>query len=161
MSQSYNEGNQSESEFIKLRSSNFIRKATKLEDINEHWDVLDKELGRVDVKAAKRLNRYGPVDYTVWWELRTVKRPPDWNPTLGWGVPNGVDRLIAVRVAEGYHLLKPEDLVDDLKSVLARNEYGKEPFKLYGRKDRGDLMTILPLDFIKTKSRLLLEVQND
>ena len=75
MNSSFIEGTQSEKEFISLRGSSFIRKATKAEDINEHWDVLDKEFGRVDVKAAKRKYRNGPIDYTIWWELRTVKRP--------------------------------------------------------------------------------------
>ena len=62
---SWQEGKEAEDIFIKRRGDNFIRKATRNEDINEHWDVLDRELGKVDVKAAKRLYRHGDVDDTV------------------------------------------------------------------------------------------------
>ena len=54
---SYLEGTSAEQEFAALRGDNYVRKSTKDEDIHEHWDVLDKEFGRVDVKAAKRFSR--------------------------------------------------------------------------------------------------------
>ena len=37
MNSSFIEGTQSEKEFISLRGSSFIRKATKTEDINDPW----------------------------------------------------------------------------------------------------------------------------
>ena len=60
------QGDKAEQEFIRLRGDNFIRKATFDEDVNEHWDVLDKEFGKVDVKSGKRRSHKGPVDYTIW-----------------------------------------------------------------------------------------------
>ena len=158
MNNSFIEGTQSEKEFINLRGSSFIRKATKDEDINEHWDVLDKEFGRVDVKAAKRKYRNGPIDYTIWWELRTVKRPPHWESNLGWGVPNGIDRLIAVRSHKGFYLVSPDDIVNDMRTIILSKKYGRDNFCLHERKDRGDLMTILPLDYIQRNSRHYVEV---
>ena len=61
---SYREGTEAEQEFIYLRGDKFVRAADRNENINEHWDILDSEFGRVDVKAAKRKYRNGPVDYT-------------------------------------------------------------------------------------------------
>ena len=150
------QGNQAEQEFIKLRGKNFIRKATFDEDVNEHWDVLDKEFGKVDVKSGKRRSHKGPVDYTIWWELRTVKRPPNWKPTKGWGVPNGIDRFVAVRAKEAFYLLDPSDIIDDLRKRCT--DYFKGEFGLLTRPGRGDLVTILPLDYVIENSRHTVEV---
>lgn len=158
MSNSWSEGTESEKDFMKLRGDNFLRKSTKHEDIHEHWDVLDKEFGRVDVKAAKRKYRGGPIDYTIWWELRTVKRPPNWESSLGWGVPNGIDRLVAVRSATGFYLVSPSDIVEDMRKIILKGVYSREDFCLHERKDRGDLTTILPLSYIQENSRHYLEV---
>ena len=153
---SIREGTVAEKEFIKLRGINFVRHATRHEDIFEHWDVLDKEFGKVDVKAAKRFERRGPVDYTIWWELRTVKRPPDWKPTKGWGVPNGIDRFVAVRAKEAFYLLDPSDIISDLRKRCT--DYFKGEFGLLTRPGRGDLVTILPLDYVIENSRHTVEV---
>ena len=155
-SSSIREGTVAEKEFIKLRGNNFVRHATRDEDIFEHWDVLDKEFGTVDVKAAKRFERRGPVDYTIWWELRTVKRPPNWKPTKGWGVPNGIDRFVAVRAKEAFYLLDPSDIIDDLRKRCTY--YFKGEFGLLTRPGRGDLVTILPLDYVIENSRHTVEV---
>lgn len=149
------EGTSAEQEFIKLRGDCFIRKSTKEEDIHQHWDILDEEFGRVDVKAAKRKFRGGPIDYTIWWELRTVKRPPDWKPTKGWGVPNEFDRFIAVRSPDGFHLVNPANIIDDLRKRCT--EYFRGDFGLHARPDRGDLMTILPLAYIEEHETYFLE----
>ena len=153
---SIREGTAAEKEFIKLRGNNFVRHATRDEDIFEHWDVLDKEFGKVDVKAAKRFERRGPVDYTIWWELRTVKRPPDWKPTKGWGAPNGIDRCVAVRAKEACYLLDPSDIISDLRKRCT--DYFKGEFGLLTRPGRGDLVTILPLDYVIENSRHTVEV---
>ena len=153
---SVREGTVAEKEFIKLRGNNFVRHATRDEDIFEHWDVLDKEFGKVDVKAAKRFERRGPVDYTIWWELRTVKRPPDWKPTKGWGVPNGIDRFVAVRAKEAFYLLDPSDIIDDLRK--RGTDYFKGEFGLLTRPGRGDLVTILPLYYVIENSKHTVEV---
>ncbi len=150
------EGRAAEEEFISLRGDNFIRKATLNEDRNEHWDVLGKEFGRVDVKAAKRKNRRGPIDFTIWWELRTVKRPPNWKPTKGWGVPNGIDRFVAVRSEKAFYLINPADIIDDLRKRCT--EYFKGEFGLLTRPGRGDLVTILPLDYVKEHARHVVKV---
>jgi hypothetical protein len=159
MRQSLLEGNSAEKDFINLRKHNFIREANSFENINEHWDVLDKEFGRVDVKAAKRKHRGGPVDYTIWWELKTVKRPPDWKPQKGWGVPNGIERLIAVRSEDSFILVRPESIIHDLRKRCT--DWFKGEFGLYSRPNRGDLTTILPLEYVLQNSEFILRVKDD
>ncbi len=153
---SVTEGTDAEKHFISLRGSNFIRKSTREEDIHEHWDVLDKEFGRIDVKAAKRMFRGGDIDHTIWWELKTVNRPPDWKPKKGWGVPNGIDRLIAVRGENAFYLIRPESIIDDLRERCTK--YYRGEFGLYGREGRGDLTTILPLWYVEENAEVYLEV---
>lgn len=146
MNSSWIEGTAAERDFVSARGESIVRKATKTEDMNEHWDYLDSEFGRVDVKSAKRLHRGGPVDYTIWWELLTVKRPPDNKPKKGWGVPNNIDRLIAIRTEDMFVMVNPADIYPKLK-VLCKG-HGRGAFLLHGRPNRGDLMTILPLSFL-------------
>lgn len=152
------EGTAAEKEFISLRGDNFIRLATREENILQHWDLLDAEFGRVDVKAAKRSNRDGEVDYHIWWELKTVIQKNAWVSAPGWGVPNGIDRLVAVRAEDAYYLIKPEDIIEDLR--LKCRDYSKKPFGLYGRPGRGDLLTTLPLDYVKEYARHRVDVHN-
>ena len=143
---SWQEGKEAENMFIIMRGDNFIRRSNRNEDIHEHWDVLDRELGKVDVKASKRLYRHGDVDDTVWWELKTVKRPPNGKSKKGWGVPNGIDRFIAVKIRDTFLLIKPENIIEDLRkrcTSFYRGEFG-----LHSRPGRGDLTTILPHSYI-------------
>ena len=144
---SYREGTEAEQEFIALRGSHVVREANWNENVNEHWDVLDKEFGRVDVKAAKRKYRNGPVDNTIWWELKTVKRPPNNESAKGWGVPNGIDRSIALKPDEYFFLVKPERVIDKINEKC--KDYYRGEFGLHTRPTRGDLMTILPLSFLQ------------
>jgi hypothetical protein len=150
------QGNEAEQEFIRLRGDNFIRKANFEEDVNEHWDVLDKQFGKVDVKSGKRRSHKGPVDYTIWWELKTVRRPPDNKSQQGWGVPNGIERMIAVRSEDSYYLIDPEDIIDDLRTRCSYKNKGN--FCLYSRPGREDLITILPLDYVKEYAKHVVEV---
>jgi hypothetical protein len=147
-----------ENEFINLRKDTFVRLATKEENFLEHWDILDSELGRVDVKAPKRKSRGGDVDYHIWWELKTVTQRNIWKSMPGWGVPNGVDRLIAIRHTDAYYLVKPEDIIEDLR--LKCRDYSSKPFGLYARPGRGDLLTSLPIDYVKQHARHKIDVHD-
>lgn len=157
MNRSFIEGTNAEKEFVSIRGDFIVRKATKEEDMNEHWDYLDLVFGKVDVKAAKRMYRGGPVDYTIWWELLTVKRPPDNKPKKGWGVPNGISRLIAVRSYDSFILVDPAIIYPKIK--LLCKGYGRGEFLLHKRPGRGDLMTILPLSFIEDNSNSTVKVK--
>ena len=153
---SYREGTEAEQEFIALRGSHVVREANWNENVNEHWDVLDKEFCRVDVKAAKRKYRNGPVDNTIWWELKTVKRPPNNESAKGWGVPNGIDRYIAIKTDEYFFLVKPERVIDKINEKC--KDYYRGEFGLHTRPTRGDLMTILPLSFLQEHAEHKLKI---
>jgi len=148
-----NNGVSAELEFVGLRGDKILRMATRDEDMNEHWDVMDAEFGRVDIKGPKSTHRHGDTDYALWWELRTVNRP---TPQKGWGVPNGIDRMIALRSQKGFHLINPSDIIDDLRARCTK--YYKGPFGLHTRPNRGDLMTILPLSYVEENQRHFLEI---
>ena len=156
--ESVKQGSDAEKEFISLRKDTFVRLANREENILEHWDVLDSELGRVDVKAAKRKDRASDVDYHVWWELKTVIQKNAWVSAPGWGVPNGIDRLIAVRLPDAFYLIKPEDIIEDLRQRC--RDYSKNYFGLYSRPGRGDLMTSLPHDYVKEHARHKIDVHD-
>lgn len=152
-------GDSAENLFVKLRGDNIVRKASFHEDVNEHWDYLDREFGKVDVKAAKRFHRHGEVNHTIWWELRTVKRPPKYKSSAGWGIPNGIDRLIAVQHVKKFILVNPDDLYIPLKERC--KDFGRGEFLLHSRPGRGDLMTILPLDFLSSFEKHSVEIPDD
>ena len=157
MNKSFIEGTNAEKEFVHARGAFIVRKATKEEDMNEHWDYLDELFGKVDVKAAKRMHIGGPIDYTIWWELLTVKRPPDNKPKKGWGVPNGIDRLIAIRSYNSFILVNPAIIYPKLKKLC--KGYGRGEFLLHKRPGRGDLMTVLPLSFLENNSTHVMKLK--
>ena len=154
------EGNTAEQKFINLRGDKIVRKATKEEDIKQHWDVLDSEYGRIDVKAQKRLSRSSSVqnDYH-WYELKTVKRPPKWESGKGWGIPNEVPRLIAFELQDRFILVNPEDVIDDLRDRC--KELGRGEFLLYRREGRGDLMTMLPVWYLEQNSTAVINKESE
>ena len=158
MDESVRRGTDAEKEFINLRKDTFVRLANREENILEHWDVLDSELGRVDVKAAKKKDRGGELDYHIWWELKTVIQKNAWVSAPGWGIPNNVDRLIAIRARDAYYLINPEDIIEDLRQRC--RDYSKDYFGLYSRPGRGDLMTSLPLDYVKEHARHRIDVHS-
>ncbi len=75
------DGDTSEKNFKKLFLTAI--KATKDEDIKEHWDLkvpINNEYVKVDVKSIKRLNRYDilPNENIHWVELVNVRGDKGW-----------------------------------------------------------------------------------
>ena len=60
----------------------FIRNATKNEDIYQHWDVIVKinnEIMKVDVKGIKRIRRNEPLNENIHWiEIKRNKKYLGW-----------------------------------------------------------------------------------
>lgn len=148
---SFFEGNKAEEEFIKLRGDNFIRKADRSEDMKQHWDVLDKEFGKVDIKAPKRRERGGEIDYSIhWWEFKNVLG------NLGWGSPNGTDRYIAFRIKDKFILVDPSVVNPILETKCT--EYFRGMWGLNTRKGRKDLFAMIPVDFLLEHAEHVVEV---
>jgi hypothetical protein len=138
---SFQEGQSVEKEFIELRGDSFVRKATRSEDMTQHWDILDKEFGRVDIKAGKRKYRGGPIDYSIhWWEFKNVAG------RIGWGSPNGIERFIAFRLEDRFILVSP-DKVNHLLLEKCTEHY-RGLWGLNTRPKRKDLAAMIPVDFL-------------
>ena len=151
---SFTEGTATEQEFISLRGDNFVRRAERKEDIHEHWDILDKELGKIDVKAPKRQYRYGPLDYSIhWWEFKNV------TGNKGWGTPNGVNRHIAFRLESSFVLVDPE-VVNSILEAKCKEHY-RGIWGLNTRKGRSDLAAMIPVEFLLEHSSHILEVTHE
>jgi hypothetical protein len=148
---SFNEGNQTEQEFIELRGENFVRRATRSEDMTQHWDVLDKVFGHVDVKAPKRKYRGGPIDYSIhWWEFKNV------TGRIGWGSPNGIERFIAFRLEDRFILVNP-DKVNPLLLEKCKSHY-RGLWGLNTRPNREDLAAMIPVDFLIKHADHVVEI---
>lgn len=148
---SFSEGVNTEQEFIDLLGDTFVRKATRSEDMTEHWDVLDDTFGKVDVKAPKRKYRGGPIDYSIhWWEFKNVLG------RRGWGEPNGTDRLIAFRLEDCFALVDPSTVNDLLLEKCTEHYRGL--WGLNTRKGRQDLAAMIPSSFLKENATHVLPV---
>lgn len=148
---SFTEGTATEQEFIRLLGDSFVRRATRSEDMQEHWDVLDSELGRVDVKAPKRKYRGGPIDYSIhWWEFKNVLG------RRGWGEPNGVDRLIAFRLEDCFVLVDPSTL--NAKLLEKCTDHYRGVWGLNTRSGRKDLAAMIPSSYLKENAKHILPV---
>ena len=139
---SFAEGTAAEQEFISLRKDNIIRKASRTEDIHQHWDLLDKEFGKVDVKGPKRKARGdNNVNYKIhWWEFKNVRGRG------GWGSPNGIDRYIAFRIEDSFILVNPDKVNPILETKCT--EYYRGMWGLNTRRERNDLIAMIPTDFL-------------
>jgi hypothetical protein len=150
---SFNEGNKAEDEFISLRGDNFIRRATRSEDMTQHWDVMDRELGNIDVKAGKRRYRGGPVDYSIhWWEFKNVAG------RIGWGSPNGIDRLIAFRMEDNFTLVDPAKVCGLLLEKCT--EHFRGVWGLNTRPKRKDLAAMIPSSFLTEHAEHVVKVNS-
>lgn len=115
--------------------------ATKEEDINDHWDVMDSMGYRYDVKAMKKYRRSDneETDRIHWVELRNV------NGKMGWLY--GKAYYIAFETRSWWIVVKREDLVKFIEGAIWGQEAKIErpkPYELYQRPDRQDLMTVIP-----------------
>lgn len=140
----FSKGLAAEERFIKMAGKSFIRKATKMEDIYQHWDILTKE-SKIDVKAMKKMRRHDDrVDPNMhFYEFKNVRGEN------GWGVPNDTPRMIAFEVPYGFILVNPEDVFTKIMAKCTSHGYGY--FQLRDRKKYGrdDLFTKVPVSFLE------------
>lgn len=148
-------GRMAELRFMRARGASVIRQATREENMSEHWDLIDREIGRVDVKAQKYFSR-GGSKIAYWWELLNV------NGQAGWGTDNGVSRKIAFECKQPaeshlesvFMILDPGEIYRLAKAeiISGGSKIGKGYFELYQRSGRKDLITNLPPDFVADNS---------
>jgi hypothetical protein len=119
--------------------------------MTQHWDVMDRELGNIDVKAGKRKYRGGPVDYSIhWWEFKNVAG------RIGWGSPNGIDRLIAFRMEDNFTLVDPAKVCGLLLEKCT--EHFRGVWGLNTRPKRKDLAAMIPSSFLTEHAEHVIKV---
>lgn len=128
--------------------------ATKEEDMHEHWDVMDNMGVKYDVKGMKKYRRSDdkPTDRLHWIELRNV------NGKNGWLYGNA--GVIVFETRKWWLLVEREDLVQFIEGIIWGEETTEkpEPYKLYQREGRQDLLTILPtVDLLSIASQVLVK----
>lgn len=138
---SYLKGKQAEADFA-VRFP-LVRWATTEEDTRLHFDgvflIWDREV-RVDIKSHRSTNRgEGPGEF-AWVELINVRGERGWL--------FGQADVIAFQYNDLWLLVERERLVDLVLGTIEA-KISKEPFCLYRRNNRKDLIVMLPYDEIK------------
>lgn len=146
------QGKSVEREFASLLTNPIF--ATKEQDMHEHWDVEDAMAVKYDVKGMKKYRRSDdkPTDRLHWIELRSV------NGKNGWLY--GDADIIAFETRKWWILVERKDLVQFVEGIVWGEETTEkpEPYKLYQREGRQDLLTILPtVDLLSIASQVLVK----
>jgi hypothetical protein len=114
--------------------------STPEQDMKEHWDVKDVNGYRYDVKAMKKWRRDypEPTDRMHFVELRNV------HGELGWLY--GEADYIVFETRRYWIVVKRRSLMPYIEGLTENDEHSDEPavYKLYQRKGRKDLMTVVP-----------------
>lgn len=123
--------------------------ATRDENVFEHWDVADGKL-KYDVKAMKKFRRSGdyPTDRIHYVELKNV------NGEKGWLY--GKADYIAFETRSYWVIVSRQKLQDMIEGIDM--EICSEPqiYKLYTRRNRSDLMTVVPtIDLIAISHEMM------
>lgn len=140
---------------LAVRHGCSVRFATRMQDIDEHWDlaIADSE-GEVlvDVKGMKSLERGSPSqDKWHWIELHGVRRTDP-----GW-LYGGKADLIAFETEGDFVMIERERLIDLVERLVAKDtpRVGlalSAAYRLYSRPDRDDLMTLIETKHIREQA---------
>jgi hypothetical protein len=138
---------------IALSKNYTFRDATREEDIYKHFDIVmyDETMKetKVDVKARKKLNRV-ETDYMVdhmWVECYNVFG------SLGWLY--GEANIIAQQIDKYFMLIDRVELALFISNKLENKlvtERRDALYKMYQRKDRKDILTLIKLSDLPVES---------
>jgi hypothetical protein len=142
----YNRGFDAEDRFATEYLSNSI-KATKEQDIFEHWDIKGLLHGseyKFDVKALRKINRQDDSfqDDMTWVEGVNVLGNKGW-------LQGHADYIVFERYNEWW-VVDREKLFTWTTDKLIKNGYkkGKEPYSIYQRHGRKDKITLIKYEDI-------------
>lgn len=155
MSNSYTEGKVAEQCFKERAEDNgweYIRDATRSEDITSHWDQLyiepDNGIVSVDIKAHKHVYRHGPLLKDRFWvEFRNVNGRPGWL--------YGEAKYIAFEYFGAWYIYDREiltgacELLVDMDAPIV-DKPSRADYRIYqrtGRKDQTSLVMICDLPY--------------
>jgi hypothetical protein len=144
---SYEYGEKAEKRFAALLPNPV--EATTTQNILEHWDIANGDI-KYDVKAMKKFRRSDdhPTDRIHYIELKNV------NGKKGWLY--GQADYIAFETRSYWVIVSRQKLQEMIEGI--KMEFSLEPqvYKLYTRKTRSDVMTIVPtIDLISIADRMV------
>ena len=145
--QSYKDGESAEQKFAAVLSN--VDTASMIENIHEHWDLKDKKF-KYDVKSMKRWNRSDkdPTDRIHFIEFKNVRGHKGWL--------YGKADYIVFETRSYWILVGRDKLQNWIEGFQMELSTDKEIYKLYSRKGRKDLMTIVPtMDLIAISDGLI------
>lgn len=157
--QSWAEGDKAESLFVRVAKDKGwnVTPATREQNIYEHWDyLLSNGQGqiKVDVKAAKRLNRadLNTQHEWLWVEIQGITGHKGWL--------YGHANYICFQWFDTFWMVKRKDLVKKVEE-LVEWEYVTQKheayYRLYQRKGRKDLISLIrysDIEDIATKYKI-------
>lgn len=144
---SYEYGEAAEDRFAALLD-NPVR-ATKNENIFEHWDVSENGI-KYDVKAMKKFKRgdLNTTDRIHYIELKNVRGDDGW--------VYGKADYIAFETRAYWVIVSREELAKSINLMDMERCTSPTVYKLYGRSGRSDLMTLFPtVDLIAISERMI------
>lgn len=128
-----------------------VRGATRVQNLQEHWDFLisrHDEVYRVEVKGRKRQQRRGQVqDEWLWLELQgnAANRRGAYPGARGWLYGGRAD-LVAFE-QEGQFLLVERELLMDLAEKWIRyifvEEAAQARYRIYSRRGKDDILAMV------------------
>jgi hypothetical protein len=114
--------------------------STPEQDMEEHWDVMDINGKRYDVKAMKKWRRNDPepTDRMHYVELRNV------HGELGWLY--GEADYIVFETRRYWIVVNRRSLMPYIEGLTENSEQSLKPtvYRLYQRTGRKDLLTVVP-----------------
>ena len=123
--------------------------ATRDQNIFEHWDVANGDV-KYDVKAMKKFRRSDkhPTDRIHYIELKNV------NGKKGWLY--GQADYIAFETRSYWVIVSRRKLQEMIDDMVMETSLEPQVYKLYARKTRLDLMTIIPtIDLISIADKMI------
>jgi DNA-binding Lrp family transcriptional regulator len=148
--ESYKYGESAEDRFADLLD-NPVR-ATKNENIFEHWDISDNGV-KYDVKAMKKFKRgdLNVTDRIHYIELKNVRGKDGW--------VYGKADYIAFETRAYWVIVSRQKLAESINLADMGRSTFPQVYKLYGRTGREDLMTLVPtVDLIAMSERMIKKV---
>jgi hypothetical protein len=155
---SFKDGKKTEYAFTEylenLEEVDFTKEATKSQDMKEHWDLevtfKDKTSHKYDVKGIRKVQRYSTKDDTIHWvELKNVAGNKGWI--------DGKASHIVFETFTEWIVITPFQIKELLREKIPYPiEYVQKAkdalYKLYTRKDRKDLITMVLTEDLRKKA---------
>jgi hypothetical protein len=142
--------NQAELDFFNMFDD--IKKSDRESDMFGHYDFIIADKVKVDVKGAKKINRYdqAPHHDTHYIEFRNVRGNKGW--------VYGEADYIAFEYYDTFVFVKRVNIIELCKSKILDKSIKnyKSIYGLYRREGREDLITLIPTkDLIDISTRIL------